>query len=276
MLWVRKKNEISGIADQLQYFLNSITALLNIFQWSVSQYCVISSLVCNNSRSDIAAVKFQQKLEVQVTTLLNSNEALAAKVRDLEDAFNVKASIPSEDKHGASAPVASQGTPHTSAVRLQDDLDNSRVYRRVRRAHSLTSFATSRLGSVAWSVFTGLSLAEISAISAIALPLFRADIGNAEHYRFENATAPGVETWNLCPVNTELDVPLVPLRSCLTDCKDSEIQSFGRLLRYGSFRVHVKYFYNPISQEERLVIEINVSTMLVGADNTSTGGRVFI
>ncbi|KAF2185897.1 Dbl homology domain-containing protein [Zopfia rhizophila CBS 207.26] len=56
------------------------------------------------------------------------------------------------------------------------------------------SFSSSAIGSRTGSVFSGLSLADISIISVIALPLCQADICNSHHYAFgsipkENALA---------------------------------------------------------------------------------------
>lgn len=71
-----------------------------------------------------------------------------------------------------------------SSLRFRRDLENSRVYRRVKRPESHMSFSSSAVDSRAWSIFSGLSLAEISTVSVIALPLFPSDIQNPNHYTF--------------------------------------------------------------------------------------------
>ena len=142
------------------------------------------------SRSSLAAAESQRKLEIQIATLLHTNEALAVRVRDLEDTFNAKSLIPSRVTSGTVTPMANTSLSNTlysvmdapSLTQLQQQLDKSRVYRRVRRAESLTSFSTSALGSVAWSVFTGLSLADISIVSAIALPIYPNELHDAKSH----------------------------------------------------------------------------------------------
>lgn len=67
---------------------------------------------------------------------------------------------------------------------FEDDLELSRVYRRAVRETMDFSFRSSIARSHNWSVFSGLSLGDISILSVIALPLYQGDITNAEHYDF--------------------------------------------------------------------------------------------
>lgn len=71
-----------------------------------------------------------------------------------------------------------------STVQFLKDLARSRVYRKVTRTESLMSCSTSAIGSRAMSVFDGLSLTEVSAISVIALPLCSLDIAKFMHDTF--------------------------------------------------------------------------------------------
>ena len=59
------------------------------------------------------------------------------------------------------------------------------VYRRVLRDTCDASFSTSIVRTHAWSVFSGMSMANISVMSVIALPLYIDEISNSEHYYFE-------------------------------------------------------------------------------------------
>jgi hypothetical protein len=70
----------------------------------------------------------------------------------------------------------------SSRSEFEDDLGNSRVYRRTQRYESDVSFTTSVVRDHAWSVFSGMSLSEISLISAIALPLHLDEVSNQEWY----------------------------------------------------------------------------------------------
>lgn len=76
-------------------------------------------------------------------------------------------------------------------------LGTSRVYRRTENYESDVSFTSSALRTHAWSVFSGLSLAEVSVISAIALPLYLDEIYNQEWYTLKETEQNIPEqTWN--------------------------------------------------------------------------------
>ena len=72
---------------------------------------------------------------------------------------------------------------------FEDDLESSRVYRRAQRDTMDFSYRSSITRSNAWSVFSGLSLGDISLISVIGLPVFPHDITNAHHYNFVQDTS---------------------------------------------------------------------------------------
>lgn len=73
-------------------------------------------------------------------------------------------------------------TEDGSRTGFQIDLETSRVYQRTEIYKSDVSFTSSAVRTHAWSVFSGLSLSEVSVISAIALPLYLDEISNMEWY----------------------------------------------------------------------------------------------
>jgi hypothetical protein len=71
-------------------------------------------------------------------------------------------------------------------------LQQSWVYRRNRGNECDVSFVSSVQRSHAWSVFSGYSLAEISVLSVIAMPLTLSDLTNCQHYvQNEEGNVPG-------------------------------------------------------------------------------------
>ena len=60
------------------------------------------------------------------------------------------------------------------------DLRCSRVYARARK--SAFSLSSSAERSIGWSIFSGLSLADISDLSVISLPISAAELWNGERY----------------------------------------------------------------------------------------------
>src|SRR5438034_9545722 len=62
-------------------------------------------------------------------------------------------------------------------------LDASCSDRRVWRSSGKMSFTSSAVRSNVWSIFSSFSLAEVSIISVIALPLYLQEISNVEFYK---------------------------------------------------------------------------------------------
>jgi hypothetical protein len=91
------------------------------------------------------------------------------------------------------------------------DLGTSRVYRRTQLYQSDMSFTSSAVRTHVWSIFSGLSLADVSKISAIALPVYSDDISNNEWSKF-------VFSDTACPSNTDTltssSVPVRPPSNC--------------------------------------------------------------
>lgn len=69
---------------------------------------------------------------------------------------------------------------------FDDDLQSSRVYRMVKRNGHNHFKASSDVDTQAWSIFSGISLADISVLSVVALPLNPDDVdGHAQYYSFK-------------------------------------------------------------------------------------------
>ena len=66
-------------------------------------------------------------------------------------------------------------------IQVQTELEASRVYRRTAKRHSISSFL-SGLHSAAWSALSGVSLAEISILSVLPLPISYGELWNPQHY----------------------------------------------------------------------------------------------
>ena len=70
---------------------------------------------------------------------------------------------------------------------FEDDLQTSRVYQRIASKRSMSSLPSSAVRSLGWSFLSGVSLAEISNISVISLPISMKDLWNPQHYGLERA-----------------------------------------------------------------------------------------
>ena len=75
---------------------------------------------------------------------------------------------------------------------FEEDLQTSRVYQRIAPRHSLSSLPSSAVRSLGWSFLSGVSLADISNISVVSLPISLKDLSNPQHYRFEGGQTLGL------------------------------------------------------------------------------------
>ena len=76
------------------------------------------------------------------------------------------------------------GVGHTMSqfcIQIQTELEASRVYRRTAERHSMSSLP-SGLHSAAWSALSGVSLAQISCLSVLSLPISYDELWNPQHY----------------------------------------------------------------------------------------------
>ena len=70
----------------------------------------------------------------------------------------------------------------TFGFSFDQDLKTSRPYTQAMKRHTVWSTASSEIHTMGWSCLSGLSLAEVSQISVINLPVFRQDLWNGQHY----------------------------------------------------------------------------------------------
>lgn len=70
----------------------------------------------------------------------------------------------------------------TFGFSFDQDLNTSRPYTRALNRHPVWSAASSEICTMGWSCLSGLSLAEVSQMSVINLPIFPHDLWNGQHY----------------------------------------------------------------------------------------------
>jgi cell division control protein 24 len=128
----------------------------------------------------------------EVRTIVSKRQSLALSTTNGINDDAQKPQQPSEFTEGGafnkSNNISQLSTPPegiaVSHFDFENDLGASRVYRRAQRDTMDFSFRSSIAHTNAWSVFSGLSLSDVSIISAIALPLYPEEIANAQHYGF--------------------------------------------------------------------------------------------
>ncbi|KAH8791195.1 hypothetical protein BGZ57DRAFT_631001 [Hyaloscypha finlandica] len=189
-LW--KEDIVTSIMLRLERHRSSLSLMLNIAQ----------------CESDLEAEQSRETLQSLVEQLLRSNHDISLRLQSIEENFETgsvitycfrNGSMPDFPEGEAHAERSSQlefnsveNSSHGSNIPTEGragyrtgfevDLGTSRVYRRTERFKSDVSFTSSAIRSHAWSIFSGLSLSEVSMLSAIALPLYLNEIYNNKWY----------------------------------------------------------------------------------------------
>jgi hypothetical protein len=155
------------------------------------------------SNSDREASESQLALNGRISNLLESNVELSRRLAVLEDYFDARSIISRRQSHvfSLSSPEGEQAVARvgcgsntessnsktgtfSTRFEFESDLEASRVYRRAARDTVDFSFRSSIAKSNTWSIFSCISLSDISIISVIALPINSTDITNGQHYTF--------------------------------------------------------------------------------------------
>lgn len=216
--------------------------------------------------SDLEAEKSRHALQSLVLQLLESNTEIARRLRSLEDMTESQSTLTScfrNGKAGTNTDIevinkrssSVLETIETLSIRdesdvmrhqslasfpgatfqhsFEADLNTTRVYTRTQLYNSDVSFTSSAVRTHVWSVFSGLSLSEISDVSVIALPLYPHEIYNGHWYLCED---PG----NGITENTGRRLKVVsakqePSRSLFQTC----VQLRQRLAQVPGFDVHL-------------------------------------
>lgn len=125
-----------------------------------------------------------------VQELLQSNQDLASRIRGLEREGSIIAESRRDDVSTLRQTPSSQSVSfldtQASAIKFtfDQDLQASRVYNRAINRRSMTSLTSTALYTTALSLFSNLSLSQVSNISFYALPVYSNDLSNSDCYVF--------------------------------------------------------------------------------------------
>ncbi|KAI0428692.1 hypothetical protein F5Y09DRAFT_279266 [Xylaria sp. FL1042] len=216
MQWARQEESLGSLLARLQGFKVSVTAVLTLLQCDTDRRAEqlqmelaanISALLDSNRdlsrrmmqledafdsqtirsqrpRDSVSAeTVMQSKVEVGVAIAMSSSETGKTSTSSSReyldpDAAGDKSLVSSWINTAASA----SGFVSQSAFEFESDLEASRVYRRAKRDTMDFSFRTSIAHTHAWSMLSGCSLADVSVLSVIALPLDLEEVTNSHHY----------------------------------------------------------------------------------------------
>jgi hypothetical protein len=196
MKWIRKEEDIQRLVQRLQNHKASLNLILTVLQCSsVTQIqnsllqlsSLVEEAVSSSSALSIRLGRLEGGSTLRSPTIqtARANDAESINTLEQEDLFSDCASVITitqapEDR--------AQSENHFVLVpfTFNSELQTSRVYRRLQLldsdGHSETSVTTSTRQRAAASIFSALSLAEISNLSQYSLPIFIQEISNKIWY----------------------------------------------------------------------------------------------
>ncbi|KAF5589555.1 nicotinamide mononucleotide permease [Fusarium pseudocircinatum] len=166
MKWARQESNIAAIVQRLQNHKSSLTLMLTVLQCSTRHLCTL------------------------VEELLQSNQDLASRIRGLEREGSIIAESRMDDvstlRQTRGSKTVTFIDTQASAIKFtfDQDLQASRVYNRAVARQSMTSLTSTALYTTALSLFSNLSLSQVSNISFYALPIYCNDLSNSDCYVF--------------------------------------------------------------------------------------------
>ncbi|UPK90479.1 hypothetical protein LCI18_001414 [Fusarium solani-melongenae] len=202
ILWPKYARDIEEHMAKVQRYQTSLTLMLNILQ----------------SDAQLEALQSQKRLEALIEGVMQENKTLKQMMNESQDSFDAQSTFTKRQEADRSTiwakdndeddtetirgsvrgrtreSIGSGNQNHvsekghqSSVLRLPFEriLEQSRVYKRNQRNLYDCSFVSSAERSHTWSVFSGFSLADVSILSVIAMPLTTMDLANREHYQVE-------------------------------------------------------------------------------------------
>ncbi|KAJ3559919.1 hypothetical protein NPX13_g9473 [Xylaria arbuscula] len=184
IMWMRQEDQLNTLVQRLQSHKSSLTLMLTIIQCHTMQEAQSST----------------QRLCILVEQVLASNQDLSERLRGLEREGSIinraqSNIMPADD----ASTMRQSGIERQSIAEIRntlvtrfafdDDLKASRPYKKAVYRYSQASITSTALHTTALSVFSKLSLSQVSSISLYALPIWASDIHNSDVYVFGEAGA---------------------------------------------------------------------------------------
>ncbi|KAJ4416869.1 hypothetical protein N0V82_006508 [Gnomoniopsis sp. IMI 355080] len=181
ILWFAYSKQIEEHVAKVQRHKASLTVMCQILQ----------------CESDLEASESQQRLQLMVEQVLVDNQKLKEMMGQMNDSFDAQSTITRcllgtmDDDASTITGVDRRDTIRgvTNGVlkfAFERILETTWVYKRNERNECDVSFISSAQRSHAWSIFSSVSLADVSIKSVIAMPITTLDISNPVHYQVDN------------------------------------------------------------------------------------------
>ncbi|KAI8306702.1 Modin [Colletotrichum sp. SAR11_59] len=190
MQWTRASGKLSDLLSRLQAFKQTTLLLLNILQWRVP----------NNAdmfrRLERLEDSFGVLGSIESKLLPHCGQALPDTLSNDLACHSIVTQSHHRVRPAPESPLnAARQRPSSTSFEFQPVLDESLPYRTAQDGlvgGSIRGSVTT--ASKASSVFSGISLSDVTVLSNVAIPVYPADISNAHHYQFMQPTSTKVYT----------------------------------------------------------------------------------
>ncbi|EJT68597.1 CAMK/CAMKL/KIN4 protein kinase [Gaeumannomyces tritici R3-111a-1] len=194
--WMHKEKDIARVLSRLQNHKSSLNCMLTIFSAGsiadinnsvVRLYALVEQAVASDSTlsARLARLEGADSMVGRPDTEVGTVRACGSDGGDAHSIRTVR-QLQSGDQNLPHADFAEVGAQLSSlAFELEMALQSSRVYRRqliTSDGHSETSVTTSTRRRAAASIFSAISLADISNLSQYSLPILIQEVGNNRWY----------------------------------------------------------------------------------------------
>ena len=200
--WARRESVLTRLLDRLHSSRTSLNLMLTTLTWyectENARKAMTTYITDGQSGASVdQATSSVENLTRLVQQVLRTNQYLFSRLGNLESVPDNQTARSAASKNEIvmqddtlsvnPKPDNSELTlgavePPIRRFEFEQDLHSSRVYTRAMKRKTRESLVSSAAFSFGWSCLSEMSLADISNISVISLPVSASDLSNSEHY----------------------------------------------------------------------------------------------
>ncbi|KAI1854721.1 hypothetical protein JX266_000839 [Neoarthrinium moseri] len=221
IIWFRYSKQIEERISKIQRHKSSLSLMLNILQ----------------CESDREASRSQGELQAMVQSILYENRSLRSKMSQLQDSFDAQSTFRWPNGEEPSSKYTSIRTPSIAPERVillsgqstfrftfEPTLESTWVYRRNELNECDASFISTAQRSHAWSIFSGYSLANISILSVIAMPISTNNLVHRKFYEDPGDTSTVQSSTEFLSSATRDSRDSTPAEAETKVCRESDLE----------------------------------------------------
>ncbi|KAG8526033.1 uncharacterized protein KY384_000795 [Bacidia gigantensis] len=261
LLWVKRESALRALTQRLHSSKTSLNLMLSTLTCesvdqatsAVEHLTELVQQVLRDNQDLVSRLQQAPSISSNVTapSTLSAHNTVGGNAKDEDDPLTDE-----DDEDDASTIIPrNRGKllfkfPRDSELQFEHDLQNSRVYTRTMRRKSRDSLVSSAAISLGWSCLSEISLAGVSQISVISLPVTASELANGQHYHTHGSKPSSI------PV-TKTSQDLRPIQISLIGALISGKTTVFRQLR----QIHGVEMASWERDEARAVLRKNLDTV---------------